>query len=524
MTTKKKIMILGGGPNRIGQGIEFDYCCCHAAFAMEELGFESIMVNSNPETVSTDYDTSDLLFFEPLTFEDVMNIHDTVKPDGCIVQYGGQTPLNLARRLNDAGVKIIGTSVDSIEDAEDRKRFNVLVDKLGLLQPPGGTAMTVEEAKVVAGKIGYPVLVRPSFVLGGRAMEICYEPGKLEPLAEAAIEACVPGSPILIDKFLEDAIEVDVDAISDGKDVLVVGVLEHIEEAGTHSGDAAMALPPHSLSDGQIAQITQITRRLAEALKVCGLMNIQFAVKGETVYILEVNPRASRTVPFVSKATGIPWAKVAAKCMAGVSLKEQGITKAPVPEHISIKESVFPFNKFLGNDTVLGPEMKSTGEVMGIDTDFGRAFAKAQMAAGQTLPQKGKIFLSVSDADKRDAVQLAKQLTRLGFTIVTTEGTNKTLTRHGIQSERVKKISEGRPNMLDLLKNGEITLVINTPTGKGHHTDEAKIRTAMVSHNIPCITTIAGAQAAVTGIESMLQGYGVKALQDYFLKPAEISR
>ena len=515
MSKKKKIMILGGGPNRIGQGIEFDYCCCHAAFAMKELGYESIMVNSNPETVSTDYDTSDLLFFEPLTFEDVMNIHDMVKPDGTIVQFGGQTPLNLARRLHDAGVKIIGTSVESIEAAEDRKKFNVLVDQLKLNQAPSSTATTVEEAKQVAARIGYPVLVRPSFVLGGRAMEICYDPAKLVPYVEAAFEAG-PDAPVLIDKFLEDAIEVDVDAISDGTDVLLAGVLEHIEEAGTHSGDAAMALPPHSLSDSQIAQITDITRRLAYALKVVGLMNIQFAVKGETIYVLEVNPRASRTIPFVSKATGVPWAKVAAKCMVGESLKSQGITHAPVPEHICVKESVFPFNKFLGNDTVLGPEMKSTGEVMGIDTDFGRAFAKAQMAAGQTLPAKGKIFLSVSDADKRDAVQLAKQLVRLGFTIVTTEGTHKTLARQGIKSERVKKISEGRPNMLDLVKNGDITLVINTPTGKGHHTDEAKIRTAMVSHNIPCITTIAGAQAAVTGIESMLQGYEVKALQLFF--------
>jgi carbamoyl-phosphate synthase large subunit len=517
MTSKKKIMILGGGPNRIGQGIEFDYCCCHAAFAMKELGYESIMVNSNPETVSTDYDTSDLLFFEPLTFEDVMNIHDVVKPDGVIVQYGGQTPLNLARRLHDAGVKIIGTSVDSIEAAEDRKLFNALVEKLCLNQAPGGTALNVADAKLVAARIGYPVIVRPSFVLGGRAMEICHDPANFVPYIEAALEAG-PDAPVLIDKFLEDAIEVDVDAVSDGADVLLVGVLEHIEEAGTHSGDAAMALPPHSLSDGQISQITQITKSLAKALNVCGLMNIQFAVKGETVYILEVNPRASRTVPFVSKATGVPWAKIAAKCMAGVSLKAQGVTHAPVPEHICIKESVFPFNKFLGNDTVLGPEMKSTGEVMGIDTDFGRAFAKAQMAAGQTLPSKGKIFISVCDADKRKAVQLAKQITRLGFPIVTTGGTHKTLARHGIASERVKKISEGRPHILDLVKNGDITLVINTPTGKGHHTDEAKIRTAMVSHNIPCITTLSGAEAAVTGIESMMKGYGVKALQDYHKK------
>jgi carbamoyl-phosphate synthase large subunit len=520
LSSKKKIMILGGGPNRIGQGIEFDYCCCHAAFAMKELGYESIMVNSNPETVSTDYDTSDLLFFEPLTFEDVMNIYETVKPDGVIVQFGGQTPLNLARKLKNAGVKIIGTSVESIEAAEDRQKFNVLIEKLKLNQAPGGTAVNADEAREIAARIGYPVVVRPSFVLGGRAMEICYDPAKLLPYVEAAFEAG-PDAPVLIDKFLEDAIEVDVDAISDGREVLVAGVLEHIEQAGTHSGDAAMALPPHSLSDSQIANISEITKRLATALEVCGLMNIQYVVKGETVYVLEVNPRASRTVPFVSKATGVPWAKIAAKCMVGVSLHEQGVHTVPVPEQISIKESVFPFNKFLGNDTVLGPEMKSTGEVMGIDTDFGRAFAKAQMAAGQTLPSRGKVFISVSDSDKRDAVQLAKQFVRLNFTLVTTDGTHKTFLRHGIPSERVKKISEGRPNMLDLVKNGDITLVINTPTGKGHHTDEARIRTAMVMHNIPCITTIAGAQAAAMGIESIAQGgYGVKALQDYFLKHA----
>jgi carbamoyl-phosphate synthase large subunit len=519
MSTKKRIMVLGGGPNRIGQGIEFDYCCVHAAFAIRELGYESVMVNSNPETVSTDYDTSDLLFFEPLTFEDVMNIHDVVKPDGVIVQLGGQTPLNLARRLHDAGVKIIGTSVASIEAAEDRKLFNELVDRLKLNQAPGGTATRVKEAQDIAARIGYPVLVRPSFVLGGRAMEICYEPGMLMPYVEAAFDAS-PDAPVLIDKFLEDAIEVDVDAVADGTDVILAGVLEHIEEAGTHSGDAAMAMPPHSLSDSQIAQITDITRRLAHALNVVGLMNVQYAVKGPIVYVLEVNPRASRTVPFVSKATGIPWAKVAAKCMAGVSLRQQGIQSPPPLNHICVKESVFPFNKFLGSDTILGPEMKSTGEVMGIDTDFGRAFAKAQMAAHQALPSGGRVFLSVSDADKRDAVQLARQLVRMGFIIVCTAGTHKLLARNGVPAERVKKISEGRPNMLDLVKNGQIALVINTPTGKGHHTDEARIRSAMVAHNIPCITTIAGAQAAAAGIESMKSGYGVKALQDYYVSAA----
>ncbi|MCZ7649004.1 MAG: carbamoyl-phosphate synthase large subunit [Planctomycetota bacterium] len=517
VSERKKIMILGGGPNRIGQGIEFDYCCVHAAFAMKELGYESIMVNSNPETVSTDYDTSDLLFFEPLTMEDVLNIHERIKPDGAIVQYGGQTPLNLARGLADAGVKIVGTSVESIEAAEDRKLFNALIRRLKLLQPPGETATSLAEARACAERIGYPVLVRPSYVLGGRAMEICYEPSMLEGFVQQAFEAS-PDAPVLIDKFIEDAIEIDVDAVSDGEQVIVAGVLEHIEEAGTHSGDAAMCLPPHSLSDGQVAKIRETTTRLAKALNVCGLMNVQFAMKSDLLYVLEVNPRASRTVPFVSKATGIPWAKVAAKCMVGVTLKEQGITGPVETEHIAIKESVFPFNKFLGNDTVLGPEMKSTGEVMGLDTDFGRAFAKAQMSAYQTLPLTGAVFISVNDADKRAVVGIAKRLRALGFKLVSTGGTHKMLARHGVPVERAKKISEGRPNMLDMSRSGQIDLVINTPTGKGHHTDEAKIRSAMVARNIPCITTIAAAEAVVLAIESMSQGYGVKALQDYFKK------
>jgi len=514
VSKKKKIMILGGGPNRIGQGIEFDYCCVHAAFALKELGIESIMVNSNPETVSTDYDTSDLLFFEPLTLEDVLNIHDRIKPDGTIVQFGGQTPLNLARGLRDAGVKIIGTSVESIAAAEDRKLFNELIERLKLLQPPGGTAMSEAEAHETANKIGYPVLVRPSYVLGGRAMEICHEPAKLSQFVHQAFEAS-PDAPVLIDKFIENAIEVDVDAVSDGEDVVIAGILEHIEEAGTHSGDAAMALPPHSLSDRLVKKISEITCQLAKELKVCGLMNIQYAVKGEQVYVLEVNPRASRTVPFVSKATGVPWAKIAAKCMCGVSLKEQKV-QAVVPEHISVKESVFPFNKFLGNDTILGPEMKSTGEVMGIDTNFGHAFAKAQLAASQKLPEKGKVFISVNDVDKRSVVSVGKRLAQLGFTIVATGGTYRILERHGIKAEQIKKISAGRPNIMDLMKNGEIVLVINTPTGKGHHTDEAKIRSALAARNIPCITTVSGAEATVTGIEAMRQGYSVKALQDYY--------
>ncbi|MCK6471368.1 MAG: carbamoyl-phosphate synthase large subunit [Planctomycetes bacterium] len=515
VTDKKKIMILGGGPNRIGQGIEFDYCCCHAAYAMQELGYESIMVNSNPETVSTDYDTSDLLFFEPLTLEDVLHINETLKPDGAIVQFGGQTPLNLARGLHDNGVKLVGTSVESIEAAEDRKLFNEMIERLHLMQPPGGTAMGLEEARKIADRIGYPVLVRPSYVLGGRAMEICYEPSMLQEFVNQAIEAS-PDAPVLIDKFIEEAIEVDVDAVSDGTDVIVAGVLEHIEHAGTHSGDAAMAMPPHSLSEKVVARLYEITEKLARELKVCGLMNVQYAVKRETIYVLEVNPRASRTVPFVAKATGVPWAAVAAKCMVGVTLKQQGITKAVVPEHICIKESVFPFNKFLGSDTILGPEMRSTGEVMGIDTNFGIAFAKAQMAANQTLPKSGKVFLSVNDADKRHAVGLAQRLKALGFEVVSTGGTHKILTTYGIASERVKKISEGRPNMLDMAKNGEIALVLNTPSGKGHHTDEAKIRSAMVAYNIPLVTSIAAAEAAIVGIEAMRAGYTVKALQDYY--------
>ncbi len=515
VSDKKKIMILGGGPNRIGQGIEFDYCCCHAAFAMEELGYESIMVNSNPETVSTDYDTSDLLFFEPLTLEDVLNIHDRIKPDGAIVQFGGQTPLNLAQGLEEAGVKIVGTSVASIAAAEDRELFNQMIERLGLMQPPGETALTLAEARDAAARIGYPVLVRPSYVLGGRAMEICYDPTTLDGFVQEAINAS-PDAPVLIDKFIEDAIEVDVDAVSDGSTTIVAGLLEHIEHAGTHSGDAAMALPPHSLSDSQIDRLSVITKQLAAELKVCGLMNIQFAIKGEIIYVLEVNPRASRTVPFVSKATGVPWARIAAKCMVGVSLADQGITKPIIPDHISIKESVFPFNKFLGSDVILGPEMRSTGEVMGMDMDFGRAFAKAQMSANYPLPKDGKVFVSVNDADKRSVVSIAKRLQGLGFDIVSTGGTHKLLVRHGIPAQRVKKISEGRPNMLDMSSNGEINLVINTPTGTGHHTDEAKIRSAMVARNIPCLTTINAAEAAVHGIESMLKGYEVKAVQEYY--------
>ena len=393
-------------------------------------------------------------------------------------------------------------------------RAQELIERLKLLQPPGGTARGLAEARAVADRIGYPVLVRPSYVLGGRAMEICHEPSKLEGFLQQALEAS-PDAPVLIDKFIEDAIEVDADAVADGRDVIVAGLLEHIEEAGTHSGDAAMAFPPHSLSDRQIGQITDITAALARALNVCGLMNVQYAVKGSLVYVLEVNPRASRTVPFISKATGVPWAKIATRCMVGVSLKEQGVKPVAI-DHICIKESVFPFNKFLGNDTVLGPEMKSTGEVMGIDMDFGRAFAKSEIAAYQRLPSTGRVFISVCDQDKRAAVSIAKRLVQMGFEIVSTSGTHKILSRHGIPAMLLKKISEGRPNVLDLMRNGELVLAINTPSGKGHHTDEARIRTALVARNIPLITTIAGAEAAVTGIESMREGYSVKPLQDYY--------
>jgi carbamoyl-phosphate synthase large subunit len=515
VSDKKKIMIIGGGPNRIGQGIEFDYCCCHAAYALRELGFESIMINSNPETVSTDYDTSDLLFFEPLTVEDVLNIHDALKPDGAIVQFGGQTPLNLARRLREAGVNIVGTAVEEIERAGNRKLFNALIKRLKLVQPPGEAAMGPAEALQIAERIGYPVLVRPSFVLGGRAMEICHDPEQARNFLKEAFEVA-EDAPVLVDKFIEDAIEVDVDAVSDGQEVIIAGMLEHIEEAGTHSGDAGMCLPPHSLSDAQCAKLADITRRLAGEMRVCGLINVQFAVKGGTAYILEVNPRASRTVPFIGKATGVPWAKIAAKCMVGVSLREQGVQASPPLRHLAVKESVFPFNKFPGNDILLGPEMKSTGEVMGIDVDFGRAFAKAQMAAGQTLPQSGNVFLSVCDKDKREGALLAERLQQLGYQILTTAGTHKTLARLGIHSTVVLKISEGKPNLLDYVENGQLAFAINTPSGRGHYTDEAKIRSTLVVRNIPCFTTMAAAHAVVTGISRIKNGYDVKALQDYY--------
>jgi carbamoyl-phosphate synthase large subunit len=518
---RDKIMILGGGPNRIGQGIEFDYCCVHAAFALKELGFETIMVNSNPETVSTDYDTSDKLYFEPLTFENVMNIVEVEKPKGVIVQFGGQTPLNLAVPLKNAGVNIIGTTPESIDVAEDREKFKALLKKLRLTQPENGIAISFEEAKAVASDIGYPVVVRPSYVLGGRAMEIVYAESDLELFMEKAAEAS-PGHPILIDKFLEDAIEIDVDAVADGKHCIVAGIMEHIEEAGIHSGDSACALPPYSLNDDLIERIKTYTYQLAADLNVIGLMNIQYAVKNDVIYVLEVNPRASRTVPFVSKATGIQWAKVAAKLMAGKTLKELGIEKEIQIDHVAVKESVFPFNRFFGVDTILGPEMKSTGEVMGIDASFGAAFWKAQLGAGQDLAFTGNVFLSVKNKDKRNVVFIAKKLSDLGFKILATHGTAKVLVNSGIETKPVNKVSEGRPHVVDMIKNGEIQFIINTPSGRSPKQDEVRIRSGAVQYKIPYTTTISGAQAVVNAIEVMKKGgLQVKALQDYYTRATE---
>lgn len=518
---KKRIMILGGGPNRIGQGIEFDYCCCQAAFALEELGIESIMVNSNPETVSTDYDTSDYLFFEPLTLEDVLNVCDRMQPDGVIVQFGGQTPLNLAKGLEASGINIIGTSPDMIDAAEDRERFQEILHKLDLRQPPNGIATTAEGARSNAERIGYPVLVRPSYVLGGRAMEICYDEPSLVRYMTEAVDAS-PDKPILIDKFLEDAIEVDVDAVSDGTDTVVGGIMEHIEEAGVHSGDSACALPPHSLPDSVLNEIRDATHKLAKELQVCGLMNIQFAVKVDeednfTVYLLEVNPRASRSSPFVSKATGRSLARIAAKCMVGVSLKEQGVESEIVPKHVSVKESVFPFSRFSGVDIVLGPEMRSTGEVMGIDRDFPTAFAKAQTAAGANLPSTGKIFISMAASAKQKIVEPARKLVDLGFSIVCTSGTAKAFREAGVEVEVVKKLQEGRPNLLDLMANGDIDFIFNTPSGKGARTDEGRIRSASVTYRVPCVTTLPGCLAVIEALESLAENPEpqVKSIQEW---------
>ena len=512
---RKKVMILGGGPNRIGQGIEFDYCCVHAAFALKAMNIESIMVNSNPETVSTDYDTSDKLYFEPLTLEDVLNIYERENVWGVIVQFGGQTPLNLAAGLKAHGVNIIGTSVDSIDRAEDRKLFQEMLNKLELLQPPNGTATNEDEAITAAHKVGYPVIVRPSFVLGGRAMQIVYNDDDLRYYMRTAVEAS-PERPVLVDRFLDDATEVDVDCISDGETVVIGAIMQHIEQAGVHSGDSACVIPPPNLNKKVQDEIRAATIAMAKELQVKGLMNVQFAVKGETVYVLEVNPRASRTVPFVSKAIGTSLPKLATKVMAGAKLVDLGFTEEIIPKHYSVKEAVLPFSKFQGVDILLGPEMKSTGEVMGIDDDFGMAYAKSQMAASPALPLKGNVFISVRDADKLTLVPAAKKLVELGFKIYATTGTAEVFKTYGILCESLLKVQEGRPNILDMLKNGEIALVINTPSGKSARADEIKIRTTALYQKVPVMTTAAAGLTTVEGISSLLKKkLQVKCLQEF---------
>jgi carbamoyl-phosphate synthase large subunit len=547
-STKRKVMILGGGPNRIGQGIEFDYCCCHASFSLQEDGFETIMVNSNPETVSTDYDTSDRLYFEPLTKEDVLNIIEAEKPEGIIIQFGGQTPLKLALPLQKylqgvlEGIKnqqletkedstptpnpqsptptsIWGTSPDSIDTAEDRERFEKILRQLDIRQPANGLARSTDEALTVAHRINYPVVVRPSYVLGGRAMEIVYSDAELKHYMTYAVQV-EPDHPILIDQYLENAIEVDVDAIADATgNVVIGGIMEHIEQAGIHSGDSACSLPSVSLSPAVLNQIRTWTIELAKALKVIGLMNIQFACQGETVFILEANPRASRTVPFVSKAIGIPLAKMAARIMSGKTLTELDYTKEVIPNHISVKEAVLPFEKFSGTDPILGPEMRSTGEVMGIDADFGTAYAKAELAAGQKLPLKGTVFVSMSDRDKNAVVPVVKDLISLGFHIIATVGTRRVLMEHGLEVDLVFKLHEGRPNIVDWIKNGQIQLIMNIPTGEEARADGRKIRRTALTYKIPIVTTMAGAKATTAAIQSLQsQPLSVKALQDYIAK------
>ena len=513
--TGKKAVILGAGPNRIAQGIEFDYACVQASFALKELGWETIMVNCNPETVSTDYDTSDRLYFEPLTYEDVMNILEAEKPDGLIIQLGGQTPLKLARRLSQAGAKILGTSAEKIDLAEDRQRFRALLQQLQIPQSPSGTAANLEGAVNVAAQVGYPVLVRPSYVLGGQAMKIVYDRECLERYISSAVEASGEHT-VLIDKFLEGAIEVDVDALADGENVFIGGIMEHIEEAGIHSGDSACVIPPYSLGEEIMEKIKNYTCLLAQALEVVGLINIQFAVKDEIVYVLEANPRASRTVPFVSKVTGIPLARLAAQVMVGRKLKEFGLEDISRKGFYAVKEAVLPFRNFPDTDVVLGPEMRSTGEVMGIDESFGRAFAKSQLAAGVRLPRKGNIFISVCNRDKRAVILIAKRLQEMGFNIFATRGTAEVLQASGVECIRVAKIREGRPNVLDMIKNGDLGLIINTPRGRGSRTDGYYMRTASVVHGVPCITTIPGAVAALQAIEVLLSSeLEVKALQDW---------
>ncbi|MEQ1794551.1 MAG: carbamoyl-phosphate synthase large subunit, partial [Nitrospira sp.] len=512
---RTKVVILGGGPNRIGQGIEFDYCCVHAAMALREEGVETIMVNCNPETVSTDYDTSDRLYFEPLTEEDVLNIIHREQPLGVVLQFGGQTPLKLALPLSKAGVKILGTSPEAIDRAEDRERFRDLLDKLGLHQAESGMARSVDEAVKIAGKITYPVMVRPSYVLGGRSMQIVYDEAALLEYMRSAVKAS-PKHPVLIDKYLSDAIEIDADAISDGKTVVVAGIMEHIEEAGVHSGDSACSLPPYTLDKALVREIERQMKALALELGVVGLMNAQFAVKDQTVYVLEVNPRGSRTVPFVSKAIGAPLAKLAMKVMLGKSLQDLGFTKAPQPAHLSVKEAVFPFNKFPGVDVLLGPEMKSTGEVMGIDSDFGWAFAKSQAGAGAALPQAGTAFISVKESDQPAALGVAKRLRGLGFNIQATSGTASFLRDKGVEVETVNKVKEGRPHIVDHIKNGAVALVVNTVRTASAHTDSLSIRREALQRGVPYYTTMRGALAAVMGIEALAKKeLSIRSLQEY---------
>jgi len=512
---RKKVLILGSGPNRIGQGVEFDYCCVQASFALRGAGFETLMVNCNPETVSTDYDTSDRLYFEPLTLEDVIEIARREKPMGAIVQFGGQTPLKLAQGLLDAGIPILGTSVDAIDAAEDRERFAKVVEDLKLLQPENGVARSTEEALATAGRIGYPVMVRPSFVLGGRAMEVVHDDAGMVQYSREAVQASEE-RPILIDRFLKDAIEVDVDCVGDGRDYVVCGVMEHIEEAGIHSGDSACALPPFSLPPKIVEEISRQAVALARHLRVVGLMNVQFAVREGRIYILEANPRASRTVPFVGKATGIPWARVAALCTVGKTLAEQGITKTVVPKHLSVKEAVFPFHRFSRADTILGPEMRSTGEVMGLDDSFARAFAKAQIAAGNALPLSGRVFISVRDEDKEGTVDLARRMVAAGFEVVSTEGTARYLRERGVPATPVLKVAEGRPHIVDKIIDGEISLVFNTTSGKQAIADSYSIRRETLMHGIPYFTALTSCRAAVAAIEALKEGPpSVKALQEY---------
>jgi carbamoyl-phosphate synthase large subunit len=518
---RPKVVILGSGPNRIGQGIEFDYCCCHAAFALREEGLETVMINCNPETVSTDYDTADRLYFQPLTFEDVMAVIETERSAGgdvsCLVQFGGQTPLKLSLALQQAGVRILGTSPDSIDLAEDRKRFAKLLDELEIVQPASGTATSKAEAREVAARISFPVVVRPSYVLGGRAMAIVYDVATLDRYMTQAVDAS-PEHPILVDKFLEDAFEFDVDAVADATGaVMIGGIMEHIEEAGIHSGDSSCVVPPFICPERHLATIRDYTRRIARALKVIGLMNVQYAIKDNVVYVLEVNPRASRTVPYLSKAAGVSLAKVAAKVMAGRTLADLGFTKDLEVAGVFVKSPVFPFVRFPGVDTLLGPEMKSTGEVMGGSTGFGVAFAKAQLSVGQRLPERGTAFVSVNNHDKPNLLPIARDLAELGFRLVATRGTAAYLRSHGLEVEVVFKVNEGRPNIADEIVNRTIALVINTPLGRDSFFDDRAVRRAATLHEVPCITTLTGAAAAVEAIRALReQGLGVRALQDYY--------